>query len=126
MLQRGALLRLWLDRLQQDVTSRLATGGTVPGWKLVHGQTRRVWKGSEPDTTKALIGLGLTVEEMSEIKLRSPAQIEKLLGKKDKEHLAALVTRSTPSVSLAPADDPRPAISAGAGLFPDNPYTAEE
>jgi hypothetical protein len=126
ILQRAALVKLWLERVEQLAIQRLAAGEDVPGFKLVHGQTRRVWANAEPETVARLIQLGLSLDEITDSKLKSPTQVEKLITKSRRDTLIPLVTRSTPGTVLAPVGDKRPAITAAEGMFPPATFETEE
>lgn len=127
ILQRMGLVRMWLDRVETAATARLSQGGTIPGFKLVQKQQRRAWI-NEAEAKEALTGwpFDLTVADLFESKLRSPAQVEKLVSKAQRDQLAELVVKKSSGVTIAPADDKRPAVEIGAGLFPDPPATEEE
>ncbi|MDA8253733.1 MAG: DUF2800 domain-containing protein [Rhodospirillales bacterium] len=91
---------------------QLISGGTkVPGWKLVSRSGNRVW--ADPDTAPgALLELGLTVEAIHTApKLKSPAQVEKLLPKAKRDAIAEMVTRPEGSPTLVRADDKRDALT---------------
>jgi hypothetical protein len=126
ILNRAGLVQLWLERVEQLAIQRLAGGGDVPGFKLVHSQTRRVWANAEPETVARLIQLGLNLDEITDTKLRSPTQVEKLITKSRRDTLVPLVTRSNPNVVLAPVGDKRPAISLAEGMFPPSTFETEE
>ena len=55
--------------------------GAPTGFKRVAGKNERVWR-SEPDTREALEAAGLGPDDLYTMKLISPSQVEKLLGKK--------------------------------------------
>lgn len=127
ILQRMGLVRMWLDRVETAATARLSQGGTIPGFKLVQKQQRRAWT-SEGEAAKSLLDwpFSLDGKDIFESSLRSPAQVERLIPKTLREELALLVTKKSTGVTIAPADDKRPAVEVGAGLFPEPPASEEE
>lgn len=106
-------IRAWCSSVETDALARLAKGGTIPGWKLVSGRAGdRKWTDEEHAAT-ALISFGAHREQIfTAPKLKSPAQIEKLIPKGSRVHLDALVTRGEGKPSLAPESDPRPALTS--------------
>ena len=86
----------------------LENGIAIPGFKLVPKRPTRQWVNDE-GALEALKEMGLELDELTETKLRSPAQIEKTLKKRKldlpKDHVVAVSTGNT----IAPESDPRPA-----------------
>jgi hypothetical protein len=78
--------------------------GIFPGWKIVDKQARRKW------TDEAAVESALAdVEDIHKIKLKSPNQIEKQIGKKEyARRVADFVAKESSGHTLAPASDPRP------------------
>ena len=104
--------------VQQRAHDKAINGSPPAGFKLVAKRANRKWM-SEDDAVKALKKLKATPDEyMTEPKLRSPAQLEKLWpGKNAKErqaNMADLVEKKSSGVNLVPVDDPRPAVQVGA------------
>ena len=82
----------------------------VPDWKLVEGKRgNRQWR-DEEEADQAMRSMRLTVEERCNLKLKSPAQIEKVLKDSPRKlkRLEALVTQKEGQPSVAPASDKRP------------------
>ena len=103
----------WYDRLAKAMraraTSIISEGGEVPGWKLVVGKMGpRKWADEEEAAAELM---GLHVQAKKEV-MKSPAAIEKEIGGETYRlyNLQGLVTQELGSPSLAPADDPRPAL----------------
>lgn len=107
----------WLNAVEQLITERLQSGESFDGYKLVAGRSLRQW-GDESVAAKALeaeVG-----EEAYTKKLLSPAQAEKLLGKKRKDLLEPLIIKPEGKPTLAPESDKRPAVNASIDDFDDN------
>jgi len=85
----------------------LGNGGSVPGWKLVAKRGTRQWTVDESKLPKLL---GVAKDKLYDTTLKSPAQVEKVLGKKQKlpDGTTTVVSSGT---TIAPEDDKRPAVS---------------
>ena len=103
------LLENWIKEVRTLAMQTLEAGLPVPGYKLVPKRAMRQWM-DEGKALDAMCDLGLDVKELTETKLLSPAQAEKVL----KKHKLALPADHVVAVSsgntLAPEDDPRPAV----------------
>jgi len=99
----------WIKEVRALAMQTLEVGLPVPGYKLVPKRAMRQWM-DEGKALDAMCELGLDVKELTETKLLSPAQAEKVL----KKHKLALPADHVVSVSsgntLASEDDPRPAV----------------
>lgn len=99
-------IRSWLSDFEEGVIADLIGGKDVGGWKLVEGRSNRGW--SDPDK----VAKRVSPEDAFEKSLRSPAKLEKLLGKaKFSKILGELVVKPQGRPKLAPPDDPRPAMT---------------
>ena len=107
-LKNADILEQWITDLRALAHQVLDAGKPVPGWKLVAKRATRQWVDEEL-AAKELMN-DLSADELYTKKLLSPAQAEKLLKKQKKElptsHVVAISSGST----LAPVDDPRPAV----------------
>ena len=85
----------------------LGNGGDIPGWKLVAKRGTRQWTVDEDKLPKLL---GLPRKDLYDTTLKSPAGVEKVLGKKTKlpDGITTIVSSGT---TIAPVSDKRPAIS---------------
>jgi len=118
----------WLSAVRAQVQGRLERGEEVPNFKLVEKRATRKWK-DEDETAQLLEARGHEDESVYQpSKLKSPAQIEKLLGKRDfAETLSAHVVKISSGYNVVPLDDPRPAIAlAAAHEFPALPESTSE
>ena len=111
-----ALIEDWCKAVRADVERRLLAGGQVPGFKLVEGRAgARKWA-DEAQAEAVLKSMRLKQEAMYDFKLISPTQAEKLakaetIGPRQWPKVEALITRSAPKPSVAPASDKRPALT---------------
>ena len=108
-LHTAELLEGWIKDLRALAFGLLEQGATVPGYKLVQKQARRQWV----DEANAAKVLG---EDFIEPVLLSPAQAEKLLKKRKLALPDDLVVSVSSGTTLAPVDDPRPAVQSFIGL----------
>lgn len=107
------ILKARAKAIEELVEQELKAGRKVPGFKLVAGRGQRKWK-DEKDATRHLLGLDFKEAYITEpATLKSPAQIETLLGKKTfKEEMADRVDTVAGSPTVAPESDKRPALHA--------------
>jgi hypothetical protein len=94
--------------IRSEMFTRAQGGAKIPGWKLVPKRAVRKWAG-EPDIVKGRLAFQfeLSPDQIVEEKLRSPAQIEKLLPKHERDALKALVVAESSGVTLARETDRR-------------------
>jgi hypothetical protein len=124
-LKEARVVRAWLDGVEAEAMKRALAGKTIPDHKLVDTRARRVWK----DEITAAIWAKANVEpgvEVYDRKLKSPAQIEKLLpGHADE--MQPLVTAKSSGRTLVPLSDPRPPVRvSGAKDFFDAVDNSED
>jgi len=108
MLGKADLLEQWIADLRALAFQMLEQGGVVPGYKLVPKRATRQWVDPE-QAQAALEGIGLDQTELTETKLLSPAQMEKVLKKRKLSMPADLIVAVSSGNTLATEDDPRPA-----------------
>ncbi len=93
-----------IEAIREFAYAEAERGKTIPGFKLVAKKANRSWK-SEDEVKQVLI---MKPDYFTPAKLKSPAQIEKILGKKEFEKiLAPLVEKISSGHTLAPMSDPR-------------------
>lgn len=127
------ILEDWTAAMWGHLKGKLERGEAVPGWKLVDTRPTRVW--TDPDGVRQwLESQGYADEEIEARKLKSPAQIEKLLKEKSRnlprgEKLKLpeeYVKKVSSGYSVAEASDNRPAVDLAAGAeFPALPPGTE-
>ena len=101
----------WAGAVKEHAQSVLAAGGIVPGYKLVAGRALRRWADEKEAGDKLDDILG---DDAYVVKLISPSQAEKKLGRKKAGEIADLIVKSQGKPTLAPEADPRPAIDGAA------------
>jgi hypothetical protein len=108
-LKNADLLEQWITDLRALAHQVLESGKEVPGWKLVAKRATRQWV-DEIKAAEALIPMLDNPKDVFVEKIISPAQAEKLLKKAKKELPKDLVVAISSGSTLAPVDDPRPAV----------------
>jgi hypothetical protein len=109
------LLEDWIKDLRALAFGLLEKGATVPGYKIVQKQARRKWT-DESKSKEAMLALGLKESVVVETSIMSPAQAEKALKKRFSELPEDLIKSESSGTTLAPVDDPRPAVQSFIGL----------
>lgn len=98
----------WMTAVRATLQGKLERGEDVPGYKLVAKRANRSWV-DEAHTSQWLEARGEAATDIYTIKLKSPAMIEKLVGKK------ALPVEQTQKVSsgvtMVPSSDAREAVA---------------
>lgn len=103
-------IETWIEAVRKTAYAILSTGHAVPGFKLVWKRATRRWTDEAAVVTFAE-GHGIDLTEMHTTKLKTPAQLEKLLPKGVKLP-DSLVTQQSSGTTMAPESDKRPAVSA--------------
>lgn len=112
MLGKLHILEDWMKAMRAHAMGRLERGEHVPGYKLVATRPTRYWIDAT-ETTEWLKAKGYAPDEYEERKLKSPAQIEKLVGKKSMP--TDLVEKRSSGRTMVPEGDKRPALTITAG-----------
>jgi len=112
ILDAKAPIEAWLKEVANTAHRQAEKGTVIPGYKLVAGKSNRKWKDPlkvEKDL-KTLIGDAVYAER----KLKSPAQMEKVLKhhKKPIDSVKAYWEKSEAGTTLVPEKDSRSAIQA--------------
>lgn len=90
--------------LEEKAIEYIKSGVNVPGFKLVRPRAQRKWMNEEEVKIRFYEQYG---DEIFDTKLKSPAKLEKLVGKGE---VAELVTQESDGVTLASEYDKRPAV----------------
>lgn len=86
----------------------IASSDGLPGFKLVHSTSHRKWK--DEGAAKTFLSSVVELDEdqiYADPKMRSPAQVEKILGAKRKTEIAGLIHKPPGKIILVPDSDPR-------------------
>jgi hypothetical protein len=118
-------LKAYLSALDEFAYRELEKGAEIPGYKLVAKRPQRVWT-DEAGVTGHLraAGYGDTIYAVQTLK--SPAQMEEMLGKTRKGLIAEFVEKRSSGHTVVPMDDDRPSVKLGAqqvfGVIEVNPF----
>jgi len=116
VLVQADVIEHWLKAVRGHVHSMLERGEAVPGVKLVQKRAMRKWINEK--NAAEFLGDIMKPSEVFDAKLRSPAQIEKILGKKtaDEIGLDLYVEKVSSGTTIALESDTRQAIESAAGV----------
>lgn len=96
----------YIKAVKAHAETEIKAGRPVPGFKVVERRAHREWE-NESDAAEATESIGI-LQLFEKPKMKSPAQIEKLVGKKKfKEHLAQHTVKKSSGVVLVPDSDSR-------------------
>lgn len=114
VLREGDGIASWVKKVVEASIEKLTAGGKIEGFKLVEGRGKRSFK-SEDNVVEILLAEDLDSEDIFNSSLKSLTDLEKRLGKKRFEELfSEEIIRVAGKPTLAPNDDPRPAIGSSA------------
>lgn len=114
ILEARPLIEAWLEECGKFAHAHLEAGNdvTAGAFKLVAKRATRKWAQPDEETADMLCtAFGLGDEDVFKTSLRTPADIEKKLPKDKRAMLESLVVKESSGTTLAPASDPRPAVS---------------
>lgn len=107
------LIDAWIKSVEAHAFNMAQRGEKVKGYKLVRKRANRDWK--DPDEVQAAFELEYGKEIFKSPKLKSPAQLETMVGKKE---VAKYAIKPEGGLTLVPESDPREEVSASAiGVF---------
>lgn len=122
-------IEIWMSSVRTYAHERMLDGHEVPGFKLVAKRAVRRWT-AEDEVEGLLTKFGVPAATTHERSLKSPAQILKAV-KSNRELSDALnerVTAQSTGTTIAPVNDPRPAVEArraAADVFDDQDAATE-
>jgi len=108
-LEQADTIENYIKDLRALATQMLENGQTVPGFKLVPKRATHQWV-DEDKVVEWGTEAGLFTIDLWERKLKSPAQLEKVLKKNKIELPSELVVSISSGSTLAPESDSRPAV----------------
>lgn len=109
----------WISDIETYAYHQALSGVELPGFKIVRGRKTRHWKNEEEFVEEAIRN-GMSPDTYSEVKLKSPAQMQKALGKKEYDAIFAdLVVESDGALTLVDEADKRPAADLSELEFQD-------
>ena len=108
-----------MEAIEHHLFTQLSRGHKVPGYKLVSGRARRQWAHGVDAFTLNDMFPQLDTLDLVKSDLRSPAQVEKLLNKEDREALAELIIRVEGEPTMAPESSVKEALNPFAEVTGD-------
>lgn len=107
-LRNARMIQHWVNAVEEFAHAEATAGRVPPGFKMVAKRATRSWKDEESLVAAAPLLLSVALTDMYEPpKLLSPAKLEKLLPKSERETLAAFVTTTSSGTNLVPVEDAR-------------------
>jgi hypothetical protein len=108
LLDKVSNVETWCKKLREYANAQAKVGRMPIGYKWVEKRATRKWSDEESVAANLRLVMDFTDEQIFERKLKSPPQIEKLVGKKDFGVLRPLIVQQSSGLVLAPLGDPRP------------------
>lgn len=109
------MVERWITAVKEYAEENLAKGQKIPGYKLVQKRGTRKWTDEEKSIEELRDIFG---DEILTVKLKTPSQLEKTLGKKLTEKLTY---KQSTGLTLAPESDRRKGTTPAALDFDDLP-----
>ncbi len=113
-LKEVAVVEIWCRRVREYAHGEAIHGRVPPSFKLVANRPSRRWK-DEDSAQDYLRVYGLDDKDiLTEPQFKSPAQIEKVIGKKNLKDIEHLIEKVSSGTVLAPLEDPREPVTPDA------------
>lgn len=115
------MFEAFFKRAREELTNRVLDGEMLDDWKIVESRSRRRYRNENHAVEK--LSLVLPPEELIDRKLKSPAQVEKLLrpagirGKLLTDYMKVLTVKPPGKPTLAPDGDSRLSIPDPTDVF---------
>jgi len=114
VLSEADLLETWIHRVRDYAYFEADSGRAISGFKLVAKRGKRIWR-DKALSLDFLRGYGMEDADIYQPpKVKSPTQIEKVIGRKNMPDLAHLVVKYSSGTVLVEEADSRPALSGSA------------
>lgn len=118
------MMEAWVKKVHEFAYGEAMHGRLPPGFKIVSKRATRKW--AAPEETVVDFMMEATKRDEKEFfepgKLKTPAQMEKLVSKQIGEGLRKLMVSVSSGYNLVPESDPRPAVK----MDPKSDFTAIE
>lgn len=115
ILREAGVIKDWLKRVEERAHDMAKRGQPPTGFKLVASRATRKWR-DEDEAARFLVDIVSLDEDdvFTEPKMKSPAQIEKMIGRRRYGEISDLVVSRSSGSILVPVEDPRPPVRADA------------
>lgn len=114
ILRHVGLIEDWCRRVREFAHHEMEAGRKLPGFKLVATRPTRRWKDEAEAAVQLKDRLLMADDDIFVRKMKSPAQMEKSIGKKTAPLIADLITKVSGGTVVVPEDDTRPSVSPDA------------
>lgn len=118
-------LRSHLTAVENFAEAEAKSGRPVPGFKLVRKQGNRTFT-NENEVADVLLAMGVREEDIWERKLKSPAQIEKIIKKKGMTQLEEFIIKPDNGIGLVHESDNREEFFPGSAAEAFTPQSLED
>lgn len=108
------ILESWISNVREFAYAEAMKGRVPPKYKLVQKRATRKWINQGAAQTFLEKECGLTELDIFDFKIKTPAQIEKILKKEQKQELAKVIVAESSGYTLVSEDDSREAIKLDA------------
>lgn len=108
----------WAKEVQKMAYEQMELGTAIRGYKLVNKRASRVWNDATAVDKKVRLAKKIKIADAFDMKLKSPAQLEKVCKKLgvDFKAYTQYISSVSSGTTLAKQDDKRPAALPVAGL----------
>ena len=107
------VIKAWVKAVDQQAYRFAMSGRGLAGYKLVEKRAVRRWI-NEEDAAKVFRKGGLKDFDIYETrKMKSPAQIEKIISRDERKAIESLISKSSSGLALVPVSDKRQEVSVG-------------
>lgn len=100
----SGMIENWIKSVKTYAESQAKEGVKIPNYKLVNRRSNRKWKDEKVVANEFGDLFG---DDLFTKKLKTPAQLEKIIGKKE---IASMVEKPNTGTQLVPEKDKRPAV----------------
>lgn len=117
VINNAGLIRSWLNNVQGIALSEALQGKPTPGLKPVETEGNRAW--GDEERVAAFLKGKFPDKDLYTRELKSPTQMELVVGTRTWERLKGMIERPPGKPALVPESDKRPAIEPLDTLLPD-------
>jgi len=106
ILDRLGQIEAWAKKVREFAYKEAMNGRAPIGYKLVSKRAHRKWS-DELAAGRAVEALGFKYDSVYTRKIKTPAQVEKIVGKKNMSAIEKFITQDTTGLTLVKEDDDR-------------------
>lgn len=102
----GPAVKALIENVHDELLTLMRKGKHVPGYKVVRSLSHRRWVGSDEEVLRRLANRRVGKKIVTENRLKSPSQVEKLVGKEKIEGLTYREERGQKVVPISAKGEP--------------------